>query len=369
MQVKLKSHPRFGGGNNKKDLENLIQIFEEKSRNYTDVSFPNTPGVKKILITGFDPFELNDNIFRSNPSGVCASYLHGKTLGNANIQTMIFPVRYSDFDSKKSKISGIGNGVVEKYVTPFIGHVANQADMIITISQSGIGNYNIDRFATINRAGILTDNLNMIREENSNSVILNASEEDLIWIETTLPKAMAMNGGATQQSDSWKHYTVYAQHYTLLKEISFIPNEVQSNSKYKLGWDSAFDNLKPFNPDEILTHTIKQSNLVDSNLKKKRIIEGSGSNYLSNEIFYRVALARERWQRLNSSQSKFPTGHFHIASIQYTDVSVNDIRDLTDKYLLSNRTIYDELTKLLKTVEERITLGANNNLNDPNNLF
>jgi hypothetical protein len=357
MQVKLKSHKYFAAGNNGKDLKELIKIFEEKSRNYKGVDFSSAPNRKKILITGFDPFQLDSNIYQSNPSGVCASYLHGKTLGNAYIQTMIFPVRYADFDSKKSRFTGKGNGVVEDYIKPFIGHDANDADMVITISQSGVGNYNIDRFATINRGGG-SDNMNAIRDINSDSVILSATEQDLIWIETSLPKAMVMNGGATQLPDQHKHYAVYAQHYTLLNENSAI-NE---DPTYVFNWDVGSDNYKPANPALIFTADKKEHNLLESNGKKKRIIEGSGSDYLSNEIFYRVALARERWQRVNPGQ-KFPTGHFHIAKIQV------GTRDLSDKYLYSNRTIYDELTKLIKTVEERITLGVDTVLTDPNNLF
>ena len=371
MQVALKSHLYFVGQhiyssgiqgseiNVGSDLEKIIQIFEEKSRNYRGVDFSLAPvGAKKILITGFDPFQFDNNVNQSNPSGVCASFLHNKTLGNGFVQTMIFPVRYRDFDGKKSQSFGKGNGIVENYVAPFIGHNVNQADMIITISQNGEGNYNIDRFATINRGGG-SDNLNAKRELNSDSVILNETEKDLIWIETTLPKVMAMNGGASQQADSWKHFAVYAQHYTLLNETSIIPEL----PKYKLSPNIPFDNFTPDNPNEIFTTIKKPHNLLNINNKKKRIIDGSGSNYLSNEIFYRVALARERWQQANPTRPKFPSGHFHIAYIQKAT------RDLTKKYFFSNRTIYDELTKLLKTVEERIILGANCDLDNPNNLF
>ncbi len=261
MQVALKSHLYFVGQhiyssgiqgsevNVGSDLEKIIQIFEEKSRNYKGVDFSLAPvGAKKILITGFDPFQYDVNINQSNPSGVCASFLHNKTIGNGFVQTMIFPVRYRDFDGKKSQLNGKGNGVVEKYVVPFIGHNSNQADMIITISQSGEGNYNIDRFATINRSGG-SDNLNAVRGGNSDSVILKTTEKDLIWIETTLPKAMAMSGGATQQADNWKHFAVYAQHYTLLNETSVIAH----SPMYDLPWDEQFDNFKPTFSGQIFT--------------------------------------------------------------------------------------------------------------------
>jgi hypothetical protein len=358
MQVALKSHPYFNGGENAGDLEDLILLFEEKSRNYNGINFSNANGKKKILITGFDPFQLESNKNQSNPSGVSASYLHGKTIGNSYIQTMIFPVRYRDFDGKANNFSGKGNGVVEQYIAPLIGsssNADNKADMVITISQSGLGNYNIDRFATINRGGD-SDNLNAIREKNSDSVILDSSEQDLIWIETTLPKAMAMDGGATQAPDEWKHFTVYAQHYKLLDDSSTI----KEDPTYLFKWDPGIDNYVALYPNKIFTTSKKDHNLLD-NGTKKRIIEGSGSNYLSNEIFYRVALSRERWKKANSGKN-FPTGHFHIAYIQQAP------RDLTDKYFGSNRTVYDESIKQLKTVESRIALIPSD-LKIENNLF
>ncbi len=200
---------------------------------------------------------------------------------------------------------------------------------------------------------------------NSDSVILNATDNDLIWIETSLPKAMAMSGGATQQADSWKHFVVYAQYYSLLNGVSSIPNDNESNSKYILKWNNIFNNYKPMTLSTIFNIQIPKDHYLITDNNKMRIIEGSGCNYLSNEIFYRVVLSRERWQQLNPALPKFPTGHFHVAKIQYNNVEVNDVRDLSDKYFTSDRTIYDELTKLIRTVEERITLGINN----INNLF
>ncbi|KAA9338970.1 C15 family peptidase [Adhaeribacter soli] len=371
MQVALKKHPYFStqfdtslNPTRGSDLDKILSIFEEKSRNYSDVDFTyaNQNNLKKILITGFDPFQLENNINQSNPSGVCAMALHGKTLGIGFVQSMIIPVRYRDFDGNYNPKVGVGNGIIEDYIAPLIGKGPNHADVIITISQSGYGNYNIDRFATINRGG-WSDNMGFTRPENSNSVYLNLpKEKDLIWIETTLPKAMVMNGGINQQPDNWKHFVVYAQHYS----VDGNPPSIIPESLYEMRWDYGLDNFKPRNPGEILIDTKKtlidrngQNNLLDSNNSKRRIIEGSGSNYLSNEIFYRVALARERWNKKHPSLPKFPSGHFHVAFIQQPK------RDLAENYLESSRNIYDELTKLVLTVSERIAIGSSN----LNNLF
>lgn len=46
------------------------------------------------------------------------------------------------------------------------------------------------------------------------------------------------------------------------------------------------------------------------------LYKGSGGNYLSNEIFFRVARLREENQDKNGEEGQLPTGHFHIAKIQ-----------------------------------------------------
>ena len=161
MEVALKSHPYFKGGLNNSDLDKLIELFEEKSRNYTGVDFSNAPtGAKKILITGFDPFQLNPNLYgdrailTQNPSGIAALKLHGRTVLDTNgnngfVQCAILPVRYPDFDK----------GVVEDLITPFIEN--NSVDMIISLSLNGGAYYfDLERFAAKKRGGFI-DNLNI----------------------------------------------------------------------------------------------------------------------------------------------------------------------------------------------------------------
>ena len=369
MEVYLKNHPFLKRSD--VDKEALFKRFEEKSRNYVDVDFSTAPtsGSKKILITGFDPFLLNDsvsgeNIRQSNPSGSCALALHGEELGQGGnlgyIQVMIVPTRWTAFDRGHSSSSN-GSGIVEEYITQYIG---GPSDMIITISQSGYGNFNIDRFATINRNqyGAFHGNLREDRDGDSDSVILGPNEQDLTWIETTLPKAMISKGDGTDPvPDTWKHYTVYYQTYVKDPSGSDIPKPL-----FNMEWDSSIDNLKP------KTYSAIQGSvpMPTPNLSTAdRIKGGSGGSYMSNEIFYRVALARERWQRLNLSLPKFSTGHFHVAKLQSGKLDLHDLfrpRDYLNNYHTSSRTIIDEQTKLILTVKDRIKRGiiAYNNEND-----
>ncbi|MCD9582106.1 hypothetical protein [Tenacibaculum maritimum] len=242
------------------ELEEIITLFEEKSRNYTGIDFSKAPvGSKKVLITGFDPFILNEfdnnylksvtnpNILQSNPSGVVALALANNNNLGANIQTMIVPVRYTDFDQSQDHDKGQGTGIIEKYIKPFI----NKVDMIITISQAGEGDYNIDKYATATRGGF-NDNQDFKRITGSQALI--TTDE---WIETTLPKEMT--------------------------KAPLV--------KYNWNYDG------------------KNGQVTPPKIGQK-ISYGPGGAYLSNEIFYRVAKLRK------DNKPKLKTGHFHISKIQ-----------------------------------------------------
>jgi len=266
------------------EIDDIIILFEEKSRNYTGIDFSTAGNKKKVLITGFDPFILNEfdndeialyspNILQSNPSGCVALKLATDTIEKATIQTMIVPVRYSDFDNSQSRDRGQGKGIIEKHIAPFI----NVVDMIITISQAGPNDYNIDKFATAMRGGF-NGNLNHIREEGHS---LNTNYE---WIETTLPK------------------------------------EMTNTPLVEFNWEY---NRSP-NPKHIQP------------AKNQILYQGSGGDYLSNEIFYRVAKLRK------DNKPNLPTGHFHIAKLQSSG----------DKY--SNK----ETKKLYEIVKSAIEKGT-----------
>ncbi len=361
MLVALKQHPYFTGEydiysiiNRNSNLDLMVKLFEEKSRNYTEVDFSSHPTLKKILITGFDPFFLNKktqghNILQSNPSGATALALHGKILkdtGNndyALIQVMVIPVRYSDFDGNRSSSSGFGNGIIENYIDSFISDSAKRVDMIVTISQSGPENFNIDRFATINRRGTI-DNLGATRQKQSNSVNL-INENEFKWIQTTLPKAMVpeypVNPNDPNPNGN-SHWIIYAQNYQLLDDVYAFGDKFNSQT-------DLLENTIPPNTSD-LGRNKKQA---PTQLQKGTLIQqGTGGNYLSNEIFYRVALSRERWLKTQPTGTKYPTGHFHVAKLQ------SGTQDF-------DSTVKVETQKLISTVKDRINRGVLN----LNNLF
>ena len=192
--------------------------------------------------------------------------LNGNTELGAYIQTMIVPVRYTDFDSSQDRENGQGEGIIEKYIKPFI-EKKGEVDMIITISQALPEDCNIDVFATATRGGF-NDNMNFIREDGSKAILGGAET-----IKTTLPTQMT-----------------------------------QGNSKAAY-WGKYFKNINEY---RIYKGDLRKSpnNSTKENYPNEQVYYAPGGNYLSNEIFYRVSKLRE------TLQPKLSTGHFHIAMIQ-----------------------------------------------------
>ena len=118
------------------ELEQLLAIVELHTRGQADTEFPDHARTR-VLITGFDPFHLDQDIEQSNPSGLAALKLDGTTLqiGNrsAHIEAATFPVRFDAFD----------NGMIEEFFTPRYLH--DQLALVVTVSM-GRDAFDLERF-------------------------------------------------------------------------------------------------------------------------------------------------------------------------------------------------------------------------------
>lgn len=125
------------------DRAALRARFEDASRGLTDNDFRPAPGVRRIFISGFDPFGLDAEIRRANPSGSAALQLNGRRVvladgSPAEIRAVVLPVRYADFDA----------GMVERAFAPRLaaaGHAP--ADIITTVSQGYPGIFTLEDWA------------------------------------------------------------------------------------------------------------------------------------------------------------------------------------------------------------------------------
>ncbi len=124
------------------DRAALRSGFEDASRGLTDNEFRGTPGVRRIFVSGFDPFGLDAELRRANPSGSAALQLNGRrfTLTDgtvAEFRAVVLPVRYADFNA----------GIVERAYGPRLAAGPRSADMITSISQGYPGIFTLEAWA------------------------------------------------------------------------------------------------------------------------------------------------------------------------------------------------------------------------------
>ena len=245
--------------------EKLIARFERLTRGQQDVKF-NQGADKKILITGFDPFFLDRNIKQSNPSGITALALDDILLTkdgvSAEIQALMIPVRFADFDQ----------GFIEELLAPYMRDV----DMVVTISM-GRTEFDLERYPGLRRSAKAPDNLNVYTgASKENPLIPTLGGKPLSgpeFVQFSLPvRAMKKATGVYEVVDNHEITTIQKGQY-------------------------------------------KAKSL--SELTSQTSVEGSGGGYLSNEISYRSILLR------NSHNPILPVGHIHTPRIKGVDAVVS----------------------------------------------
>ncbi|MEW1833237.1 pyroglutamyl peptidase [Streptomyces sp. NPDC088196] len=250
----------------------LLGQLELTSRGQSSIRYPHEKGIKRILVTGFDPFTLDADIRISNPSGATALALDGTVIqtadGPARIETAMFPVRWADF----------AEGSVERALRPYLPKV----DLFTTVSQGRVGRFDVERTNGAWRGGY-PDNDNVSKTETV-PVADPASQPQ--WTSTTLPYK------AIVAADTGR-FPVYDH-----TEVTEIPAGATDPV------------VRPDGPTEGSTARA-----------------GGGGNYLSNEIAYRATLLRDRLGLHDS----LPGGHIHTPVLQFgagnTDPATGTITD------------------------------------------
>lgn len=250
----------------------LLDRLERSSRGQDTIRFPAGKGVKRILMTGFDPFTLDRDVRISNPSGATALALDGTWIrtadgGLARIETAVFPVRWEDF----------AEGTVERTLRDRLP----EADLFTTVSQGRIGRFDIERFNGAWRGGF-PDNENLSR---TGTVPVDDPATQPQWTATTLPYASIV-------AASTGRFPVYDN--TAVTEIP------------------AGSSSPVARPDGPTPGSTARS--------------GGGGDYLSNEIAYRATLLRDRL-----GLRGLPGGHVHTPVLQFgagnTDPTTGAVTD------------------------------------------
>lgn len=273
--------PSFGVSDEQRAA--LLGELERNSRGQTAIRYPCGGGVlKRVLVTGFDPFTLDRDVRISNPSGATALALDGTVIqtaeGPARVETAVFPVRWQDFAGGTSQAFGSGGRTVERTLRPVLPKV----DLFATVSQGRVGRFDVERTNGAWRGGF-ADNEN-IGVTGTVPVTDPASQPQ--WTSTTLPyKAIvAANTG---------RFPVYDN--TAVTEI----------------------------PVGGTVPVVR----ADGPTAGSTARAGGGGDYLSNEIAYRATLLRDRL----GLGATLPGGHVHTPVLQFgtgnTDPATGAVTD------------------------------------------
>ena len=262
--------PEFGLTDAQRDK--LMAKLEVTSRGQDAIRYPRGKDVKRILVTGFDPFTLDRDVRISNPSGATALALDGTTIqtadGPARVETAMFPVRWEDFTE----------GMVERTLRTYLPRV----DLFTTVSQGRVGRFDVERTNGAWRGGF-PDNRNL---SVTGTVPVTDPASQPQWTSTTLPYAEIV------AADTGR-FPVYDN-----TSVTEIP----------AGGTAAV--VRPDGPTPGSTARA-----------------GGGGDYLSNEIAYRATLLRDRL----GLHEGLPGGHVHTPVLQFgagnTDPATGAVTD------------------------------------------
>jgi len=246
----------------------LIDVLEKTSRGQDSITYSRDK--LKVLVTGFDPFQLDLDIRRSNPSGVNALALDGTVIetasGPARVETAMFPVLWDPFAA----------GMVERTIQPWLPKV----DLFTTISQGRVGRFDVERYNGRWRGGF-PDNNNLSRTEvipipAGVPTVTPAPE----FVPTTLPYAaiVAAPTGRFPVLDN-----------TSVTEI----------------------------PAGQTTPVVSPTGPTPGSVARA----GGGGNYLSNEIAYRATLLRD------ALGLTVPGGHLHTPVLEFGPGNTTELTD------------------------------------------
>ncbi|MFF4286374.1 pyroglutamyl peptidase [Streptomyces sp. NPDC001633] len=282
--------------------EALLGSLERGSRGQDSIELPAGKRLLRIVVTGFDPFQLDADPRRSNPSGAAALALDGTTIRTASgeparIEAAVFPVRWADF----------ARGTVEHTLAPYFRRGSRQVDLFTTISQGRPGRFDVERTNGAWRGGY-PDN---VRESRTETVPIPPGVPTVTpqpqWTTTSLPYARIVAAGTGP-------YPVVD--HTAVTEIP------------------AGGTAPVERPDGPTPGSTARA--------------GGGGDYLSNEIAYRATLLRDAVGR-----PTLPGGHLHTPVLEFGPDNTDPANgQVTDPVLVQNR------MAITRQVREIVTVAA-----------
>ena len=309
----------------------LIATFDRTSRGMFDINFPAGKGVKRLIMSGFDPYTLDggttgsatgavgNNIRHGNPSGATALSLDG-TQFKAKDGSVVFiegytlPVNYPEFE----------RGYLEDTVGPFMQPGPRQVDASVTVSQAGPDQFNLEMWnGRYHGVSLGNDNFAPCPTQSGvPQLAINNHECDIMVV-------ARWGGPASFDLTNPPQFTTTSLPYAAMIEantgasVPRPPGDTWPDTSVAFGvvWHTNYTEF----PDCTSTARTTRNSPVpitfppptppippDANACAN---SGGGGNYLSNESAYRNTLLRDRMGL------HIPAGHIHTPNMQHFDAS------------------------------------------------
>ncbi|WP_103502937.1 pyroglutamyl peptidase [Streptomyces sp. SM14] len=273
------------------DTATLLAALERGSRGMEGNLLPAGPDRLRVVVTGFDPFRLESDIRRSNPSGAAVLALHGTVVRtacgrSAHIEAVVLPVRWRDF----------ADGVVESALRPYLEPGPRQVDLFMTISQGRRGFFDLER----HNAGW--------RGEGTDNTMATAPGP-------VPPPASGRDGGAVHAEPGPPWTVTTLPHRRLTAEPTGL---------YPVRDNTTVTELPPGATEPVTR--------ADGPTAGSAARAGGGGDYLSNEVAYRATLLRDR------IAPGLPGGHLHTPVLEFAEENASEgSARFTDTVLVTGR--------------------------------
>ncbi|WP_083323372.1 MULTISPECIES: pyroglutamyl peptidase [Kytococcus] len=255
--------------------QDLVDRLDRVSRGQEDVHFPKGRGVKRVLVTGFDPFTLDEDVRQANPSGAAALALDGLTVagpdGPVRIEAAMLPVRWRDFD----------HGMVEDTLLPHFTTGRDGIDAFTTVSQGRPGQFDLEVTNGAWRAGF-----------HDNEFVCHRGQVPAPQSPTVTPQPQ------------WTRSTLPMDALTARPSGPF--PVVRNTEVTEVPGDTPPEPVTTTCPAPKSPGTVRPDGPTEGSQARA----GGGGNYLSNEVAYRATLLRD------AVGLDVPGGHVHTPVLE-----------------------------------------------------
>jgi hypothetical protein len=318
----------------------LQWVLEKASRGQYAIRFPAGGNIKRIIVSGFDPFTLgtpgvthpSTNVRIGNPSGAIALALNNRQIvlpdgTTAVIQTYLLPVKYDSFRK----------GMQEYTLAPFF---TGQDRILasVTLSQGGDDVYWIENWHGRYHGAQSSDNLNTIIGNPLGLPLLASDQDADIYLADDLlgydPQPWQFN-----QPSQWTTTTLpVAKIIAADTGRNVINPRTSQPGGYRVTWHTKHTDFLvcgvalsavTFNDGDLAPYPPVLPPIPPLGTSCAK--EGGGGNYLSNESGYRNTLLRDT---LDPDRSML-AGHLHVPVMSY--FSDGDDARITDAMFESYR--------------------------------